>query len=125
MSIVAHNRSRTLYAEPLLKRRPSHPAQEKSLRPVRRRSSFSRNLLGFHGGSIDTPRAIPDADWQAGVTPGNEFKRVTLDGEPVPSAVAASARFGWVVVQLFGAEGRVTGTQRRHGVVRIVAGDRV
>jgi hypothetical protein len=68
------------------------------------------------------PRAIPECDWQAGVTPGNEYFRVTLDGEPCPNAVAASTTLGFVVEQLF-ADNRVSGTRRRQGVVRVVRGD--
>ncbi len=41
------------------------------------------------------PRRVPGAIWQAGVTPGNAAKRVLLNGEPQPLAIAAGV--GWVV----------------------------
>lgn len=81
----------------------------------------------------DMPRAILAADWQAGITPGNERLRVTLDGEPVPMAfAAASGPNGWVrefVAQGSGQQCQhttdsITGERTRRGHVRIVGGDR-
>lgn len=44
------------------------------------------------------PRRLPSADWQAGITPGNQRFKVQLNGETLPLAFAASATNGWVKV---------------------------
>lgn len=44
------------------------------------------------------PRAVKDAEWQAGVTPNSECYRVFCNGEPMPRAFAANETKGWVDV---------------------------
>lgn len=46
------------------------------------------------------PEIIPDADWQAGASPGNYELRPMLSGEPVVGAYAARSGIrGWVRVR--------------------------
>jgi hypothetical protein len=80
------------------------------------------------------PAPIPDATWQAGVTPNNSRYRVLLNGEPQPLAFAASIRRGWVklyqlrngryesdqIQQLAGG----AAVETRHGHVEVIPGDR-
>jgi len=128
VSIVAHTSSRTLYGAPLLKRKDPSIEDRRAGRPLTRRSSFNRNLLGLHGGSIEPVARIAGAVWQAGLTPFNWRFKVMLDGEPCRDAIAASDAAGWVDVQLYG-EGPdgydpfARGTVRKTGRVRIIAGD--
>jgi hypothetical protein len=51
-----------------------------------------------HATRAPRPAVVPYADWQAGVTPGNENLRVLLNGVPQPLAFAASISRGWVLV---------------------------
>jgi hypothetical protein len=55
--------------------------------------------LGAFVAAPTAPRRIRGAQWQAGVTEGNERIKVLLDGEPVVGAIAASVGEGWVLVQ--------------------------
>jgi hypothetical protein len=51
-------------------------------------------------GSRAAPMAIVGSEWQAGVSPGNEQLRVTLNDEPMPLAIAASTKGGWVITRI-------------------------
>lgn len=86
--------------------------------------------LGFNGAaSVEAkgPALDPAATWQAGVTPGNDRYKILLNGEPMPNAVAANDRIGWVDVQVFSqkinAGFTVSGVERRKGYIQVVGGD--
>jgi len=56
---------------------------------------------GYHGPralTVPAPRRVDGAEWQPAVTPRADAVRPTLDGEPVPGALAASVTRGWVYV---------------------------
>jgi hypothetical protein len=79
------------------------PARRPVSLPRRRRRSdafarFLRNRTPAGGGGVPPPRAVAGAEWQPGVTCGADGLRPTLDGEPVPGALAASVTAGWVRV---------------------------
>lgn len=56
---------------------------------------YETHRHGCRAGSIAPPAPIPGATWQAGVTIGNACRRVLLDGEPQPTAIAAGP--DWVL----------------------------
>lgn len=96
--------------------------------------------MSFTGESSILPQPVPDAAWQAGITPRNWRKKVLLNGEPVPLAFAAGR--DWVMCH---PEPRVTSVPFSEnaplglqdlvdefwdkvilrGTVKIVAGDRI
>lgn len=75
-----------------------------------------------HDGSMACLRPAPvsGADWQGGVTPGNERVKVVCDGEPLVGCYAAVAcgAHGWA--RYVDSNGE---HQTKHGRVELVAGD--
>lgn len=74
-----------------------------SLRPLANNGQPDRHVEDqLHARKIDRDpckvELIDDAEWQPGVTPNSGKFRITLNGEPVPGAVAASETAGWVDV---------------------------
>jgi hypothetical protein len=67
---------------------------------LQRRPTRSGRYKTIASASILPPPLIPDADWQAGLTRGNERWRPFLGGEPVVGALAAAVgEFGWVKIR--------------------------
>lgn len=62
------------------------------------------------------------AEWEAGVTSDHSKFRITINGEPLPAAAAASESLGWVdVVAAPNDDDTLSnGRKRLYGTVRIV-----